>query len=307
MPTEATDRSFGDLRQLNGLARRNHKLRLWWLTRRGVKEWKTVCEMTKWYVGEDIPDPPTGDRRKFESDLRAGFDELLGDLDLWLRSYGLTSGEFEIGSIALHDLPAAIPWVLEIKTPTKDLALVSGLLPLHERVPDLVGVDGNQDAAREAGIIMGSEEKFPAFPALSLLFQAQSEARAGRGRQAVIDAGTAVEILVIYVIGEVMRRRGESEQDIDTLNERRWKTVFNQDLLEVLDVPVGQSGAEHSRWWRNTYGLRVRAVHKGHRPSQGEALQVVSDSWDLFEWIGDRLRTNPDLEDLAKTIPVKRT
>jgi hypothetical protein len=307
MPTEATDRTFGYLRKLAGLARVRYRWRLWRLSKTGVKEWKTVCEMTKWYVGEEIPNPPSADAPgQFDEALQLGFDELLSDLDLWLRAYGLVSGELEVGSVALHDLPAAVPWVVEISNPEGNSAVASGLLHLHDRAPNLAGATGDQDAAKEAGIIMAAEDKFPAFPALSLLFQAQSEARAGRGRQAVIDAGTAVEMLVLFVIGEVMRRSGEPEAQVEQLREEKWKNVFNRRLLEALSVPIGSSGPEHTGWWRNAYVLRVQAVHKGHRPSQTVALEVISQTWDLFEWIGDKLREREGFEDLAAAIPVER-
>jgi hypothetical protein len=262
--------------------------------------------MTKWYVGEDIPGSPGSDPDAFHGELREGFDELLGDVDLWLRAYGMIAGEFEIGSVALHDLPAAIPWLVEIKLPENQLGLGTGLLPLHSRTPDLVGAFGNQEAANEASVIMGAPERFPAFPALSTLFGGQLDARAGRCRPAVIDAGPAVEMMVFWLLGEVMRRRGAGESEIEKLNELRWKDVFNRELPEALGVPVGATGPIHAGWWRNAYELRVRAVHKSYRPTQPEALKVISETWDLFDWLGERLRSIPVLEDLAQQIPVKR-
>lgn len=306
MPTEATDRTFGELQQLKGFAKTRYALGLRRLARRGIKEWKTVCEMTKWYVGEEIPDPPNADPGAFETELREGFDELLGDLDLWLRAYGMIAGEFEIGSIALHDLPAAVPWLIEIRVPDEQLALGTGLLPLHARTPDIVGAFGNQEAANEASMIMGTSERFPAFPALSTLFEAQLEARAGRSRQAVINAGTAVEMMVFWLLGEIKRRGGESESEIDKMNDRRWKDIFNRDLPEALGVSISATGPVHSAWWRDAYALRVRAVHKAYRPSQPEALQTVSATWNLFDWFGERLRSTAKLKDLAEKIPVKR-
>ncbi|MGE0066113.1 MAG: hypothetical protein AB7F97_07515 [Solirubrobacterales bacterium] len=306
MPTEATDRAFGDLQQLSGLAKLRYALRLRRLSRRGVKEWKTVCEMTKWYVGAEIPDPPGPDSSHFEAELREGFDELLADLDLWLRAYGIKAGEFEVGSIALHDLPAAIPWLVEIRLPGERLALGSGLLPLHARTPDLLGAFGNAEAAREASITVGAPDHFPTFPALSTLFGAQLEARGGRSRQAVIDAGTAVEMMVFWLLGEVKRRRGESEAEIEQIEEQKWTKVFNRELPEALGVPIGATGAAHASWWRNAYQLRVRSVHKGYRPSQAQALRSVAETWDLFEYFGERLKAIPELEGLAAMIPVKR-
>src|ERR1700710_1073536 len=45
------------------------------------------------------------------SPTRPDFVEMLNDLDLWIQGYGVSSGQVDIGALALHDLPALIPWV----------------------------------------------------------------------------------------------------------------------------------------------------------------------------------------------------
>jgi hypothetical protein len=233
---------------------------------------------------------------------------LLADLDLWLQAYGLISGELEVGSIALHDLPAVIPWTIHFKhAPDEPEHAFSGMLPIHDRVPSVLPRQGHQDAAKEAGIIVATNAKTaPAFKAFSLLFQAQASAVAGRGRQATIDAGTAVEALVALVIGEALRAKGVTDAEVEDALNQRWSAVYNRELLKALGVQPGKGGPEHSKWWRVHYKRRNEAVHNGASPDQDAALEMVSDTWDLFDWIGEKARAQPTLATLGKSITVVR-
>lgn len=306
MPTEATDRTFSDLKRMKGLKKLRHSLGLRRLSRRGVKEWKTVCQMTKWYAGEEFD--AVNESSDSKTPLERGFAELLADLDLWLQAYGLISGDLEIGSIALHDLPPAVPWTIHYKqSPDAPEFAFTGMLPIHDRVPNMVPGRGNQEAAKEAGIIVATNaETAPAFTAFTLLFQAQASALAGRGRQAVIDAGTAVEALVALVIREALRAESVADTKIASTLNQKWPTVFNQELLKALGVSPGEGGAEHSKWWRVHYKRRNQAVHDGLTPSKDAALEMVSDTWDLFDWIGAKARARQDLATLGRSLTVKR-
>jgi hypothetical protein len=306
MPTEATDRTFSDLKRLKGLKKLRHAMGLRRLSRRGVKEWKTVCQMTKWYAGDELD--AVNEWSDSKTPLERGFMEMLADLDLWLQAYGLVSGELEIGSIALHDLPSAVPWTIHYKqSPDAPEFAFTGLLPIHDRVPNMLPGRGNQEAAKEAGIIVATNaETAPAFTAFTLLFQAQASAVAGRGRQATIDAGTAVESLVALVIKEALRAEGASDTDIaDTLSQR-WPTVFNRELLKALGISSGEGGAEHAKWWRVHYKRRNDAVHSGATPSKDAALEMVSDTWDLFDWIERKARVHASLSMPGKSITVMK-
>jgi hypothetical protein len=166
---------------------------------------------------------------------------------------------------------------------------------------------GNQEAGKEAGLIVATNaETVPAFTAFTLLFQAQASALAGRGRQAVIDAGTAVEALVALAIREALRAEGVADTQIASTLNQRWPTVFNQELLKALGVSPGEGGPEHSKWWRVHYKRRNQAVHDGVTPGKEVALEMVSDTWDLFDWIGAKARAKPGLATFGKSLTVKR-
>lgn len=309
MPAEATNRVYGELRGMRGLQKLRYRMRLRALSWRGAKEWKTICQLTQWYLGDDIPDPSEEDFEfKEDSPLRTDLAAMLEELDLWLQTYGSVSGEVDIGSIALHDLPAEVPWFIQTRSSPDSYDLIqSGTLPIHGRLPNLQPAQGDDAAVKMASFVAAQgPEAFPLFTSTLLLFQAQGHALAGRGRQAAIDMGTAVEGVVLRVIRDAMTIRGRTETEIEATLDRRWKDLFNRDLLEILDVRLGQADACHSKWWSQHYRLRIDAVHGGSRIPQDLAMEAVVDSWELIDWIGNRLREQPDLAPMGEVLRIKQ-
>jgi hypothetical protein len=308
MPTAATDIAFGYVRRLEGTEKREYERGLRKRIKEGAKEWKTVCQLTRWYLGDAIPDPPANalDPEK-DSAIRTDFAGMLNDLDLWLQAYGVSSGQVDIGALALHDLPALVPWVVDVSaSPIGPRTTRSGMLPIHGRMPDLKPAEGNVEAGRAASLLMvQGVEAFPFFLPLSLLYQSQGHSLAGRGRQAVIDMGTAVESLVSTVIKETMRLRGHGEDEIEKEFEKQWRTIFNRVLLETLGVEIGAGGAAHSKWWAEAYKTRTKVVHGGMPVTPEQSEKAVERSWALFEWIGERLRAQDDLVALGEAISLE--
>ncbi|MGA9636846.1 MAG: hypothetical protein WBQ41_16540 [Solirubrobacterales bacterium] len=312
LPNEAAERAFGsELRQFkNSRASKKHHRRVERDVERGVKEWKTVCQLTRWYWGDEVPDPPESrwDPGR-DSIYRQHFNELLDELDLWLQAYGLISGELDIGSIALHDLPSEVPWIIQLQGgPYADTHVFDGMLPIHGKRPELISAEGNPDAAKGAmKLVYDGPQAYPFFNGFSLVFQAQAHALAGRGRQSVMDMGTGVEALVSEVVRGALTLRGGTEAGVNKLlSDTKWRDVFNDELPKALGVPKGQNEPQHAKWWRDCYPLRTKTVHRGYRPVQDEALTAVDATWDLFDWIGNKAREQPDLKAMGKSIRVHR-
>lgn len=308
MPAEATQRAYGDLLTTGRISRTRHRLHLRSQSWRGAKEWKTVCQLTQWYLGDEVPDLPEGAEFDESSPLRTDFAEMLAELDLWLQTYGAVAGVVDIGPIALHDIPAEIPWFLHLRTAPESYDVMSGgTLLLHGRVPDIEPLPGSDPAARLASVVAAEgPQARPLFCGVLMMVQAQAHAVAGRGRQAVIDMGTAVESVVSSVIREALAIREHGEEEIARVLERRWKDVFNRDLLEVLGVPMGQAGPCHSRWWAEHYRTRIEAVHTGARTPPNVAMKAVAETWDLIDWIGVRLREIPELAHMGEVLEIDR-
>jgi hypothetical protein len=308
VPAEATQRTYGELLAIRRFSQLRHRLRLKFRSWRGTKEWKTVCQLTQWYLGEAVPKLRDGAEFDESSPLRTDLAEMLAELDLWLQTYGAVAGEVDIGSIALHDIPAEIPWFLQLRVAPNSYDVVSGgTLPIHGRLPNIEPLRGSDPAARLASVVAAEgPQARPLFCGVLMMVQAQAHAVAGRGRQAVIDMGTAVESVVSNVIREALAKREHSEGEIERVLERRWKDIFNRDLLEVLGVPIGQAGPHHSKWWAEHYRTRVEAVHTGARTPPNVAMTAVAETWDLIDWIGVRLRENPELAHMGDVLEIER-
>lgn len=307
MPTESTDRAYGELRDLSRFARLRYRRGLRRLARRGVREWKTVCQLTKWYAGDELPEPPLDHFDPDEdSGLRSELMELLGDLDLWLRAYAVTAGKMEIQSLVLHDLPAMVPMLVEVQEgPDRERIVRSGVLAIHRHVPDLIGAEHDVRAAEVASrLLLAGSDAFSFFEGFSLLFQAQSHAAAGRARQAVIDMGTAIESLVTQTVEGALRAHGTDESEVSRILGRRWRDLYNKELPGVLGVTPGQAGKAHSDRWRDGYSLRVEVVHHGAPATQPAALKAVSLAWDLIAWMGERARESPELAEMGDALRV---
>jgi hypothetical protein len=306
--SEAALRTYWQLAGMPRLTRLRHeallKLEAW----RGDREWKTVCQLTQWYLGDSIPDLPDGVEVDERSPLRTDLAQMLEMLDLWLQTYGWVAEEVDIGAIALHDLPAVVPWFLQRRSsPDSYDRLLTGTLPIHGRLPDLEPAQGDDWAGYVASLVANEgPDAYPLLTPMLMLFQAQGHALAGRSRQAVIDMGTAVESVVMRVIHDAMTIRGRSKSEIEEVLERRWRDLFNRDLLDLFEVPVGQAGPQHSKWWSKHYRTRNEVVHSGARVSQDVAMSAVLDSADLIEWISERLREQPDLAPLGEALKIKR-
>lgn len=78
----------------------------------------------------------------------------------------MRSGQVDIGALALHDLPALVPWVVNVAaSPDSKPTVVSRTLPIHARIPDLALAEGNIEAGRQASLLMmQGPEAFPFFP-----------------------------------------------------------------------------------------------------------------------------------------------
>jgi hypothetical protein len=118
--------------------------------------------------------------------------------------------------------------------------------------------------------------------------------------------GTAVESLVSTTIKEAMRIRGRSTEEIEEVFETQWKNIFNRVLLERLGIEIGGGGAAHSKWWAEAYKMRTTVVHAGAPVTSEQSERAVARTWALFEWIGERLRTQEDLVPLGEAIRLER-
>lgn len=304
MPTEATDRCFSDMQTATlGLVRRAlFRLALRRLVARGVHEWKTVVRITRWYPASDLDG-----HADFEAWVRDEFRRGLATLNRWLATYALTSGSLIHGPVSPADLPLAIPTVLEGKDrPDSDVVYGHRLIRIHDTVPALLPADGNLGAADLAlrSLVMDQDDN-PFLEGLQLLFGAQTHLACGRERQAILDGGTGVEMLV----SSVVRAVGKERDSFDAA--RATKAPFRGRFEHHLPLALGDGavrapdrGGARARWWSKGYLVRNAVVHQGHEADRAAARDAVKSAWDLVEALGQQLRTSSDTEHLGALLRV---
>lgn len=304
MPTEATDRCFGDMQtaSMGPVRRRLFGFALDRLVAKGVREWKTVVRISRWYDAADV--------KSHDDDLdvwlRGEFRGGLSILNQWMATYALASASLTLGPLSPGDLPAFIPTVIEGKErPDSAVRYGHRLLRLHDTVPDLAPREGNVDAAEVASrsLLMDSEDN-PFLDGLQLLFGAQTHLAAGRERQAILDAGTAIEMIVSAVVRAVAIER--STFDGHAAMTAPFRSRFEYHL--PLALGHGGSAADiadaQASWWGKGYLTRNAVVHEGHAADTPAAQGAVESAWNLVDALGRQLREHDETVWLGELLHV---
>ena len=302
MPTEATDRCFGDIRRaaMTTRQRRAYERSLKRWVRRGMRVPKTVVRITCWRAASELEAA-----RELDAWLRGVFREGFSVLNQWLSTYALASARLDHGPVSLADLPPAVPLAIQGKQRPGDHEVYGERpVPIHDAVPSLLGVEGDAEAAAAAShaLIMDTN---PFLEALKLLFGAQGHLASGRERQAVLDAGTGIEMLV----SSILRAAGEERPSFDpSLAVRapfrqRFEHHLPRALGDGMTLARDLNGAR-AAWWEHGYALRNAVVHEGAAADPSAAAKAVDSAWDLVAACGSLLRETEDTAPLGRLLQV---
>ena len=302
MPTEATDRCFGDMQtaSLSALGRRLFEFRLNRLVAKGVREWKTVVRISRWYAAAEL-----NGHDDLDVWLRGEFRGGLSILNQWLATYALASASLTLGPLSPGDLPAFVPTVMEGKEqPASEVVYGHRLLRIHDTVPAFAASEGHIDAAEMASRSLATDWGHPFLDGLQLLFGAQTHLAACHERQAILDSGTAIEMIVSDVVRGVARRRDNFDGDAATRAPFRSRFEHHVPLALGDGVPAPDVGDARASWWEKGYLVRNAVVHEGHAADTTEAREAVESAWNLIDALGSQLREVDDTERLGEFLRV---
>ena len=304
MPAEATDRCFRDMKDgaLDRAGRRKLSRDLDRLATRGVQAWKTVVRISKWYSVTSLPQHEEPDDW-FREEFRDG----LAFLNRWLGIYALITSSAHFSPVSFGDLPAIVRVVLEGKDSPDDAVIYSERrLALHTRLPAPI-VSGNAEAAwRASRALLFEPDDNPFLDALQMLFGAQVHRASGRDRQAVLDAGTGVEMLVSAVIRAVGDIRPSFNEAAALSSPFRGRFEHHLPLaLGDGSNPADDVAGARAAWWADGYQMRNGVVHEGAVVGANEADQAVCTAWDLADVCGQLLRVSPDTATLGALLQVE--
>jgi hypothetical protein len=137
------------------------------------------------------------------------------------------------------------------------------------------------------------------------LLTAWSSAQRGSHTQAVAEAGTAMELLIAGVVRLVAPRRGYSNEKIGNVLSGPFASLCKDHFAVLLGYGPDPLVSEDAlgRWWRDTYLLRNRVVHRGHKPTEPETVRALESAEALLHDNGERLSAEEQLRELLLPVP----
>lgn len=232
--------------------------------------------------------------------LREQFAVVLETLSARLLALGVAVDDHTIGPITEAQLPAE---VIGFHGDMRNMqgGEIRGLKPfrlsLHQH---RAGGNDHDDAIIKRAITMAdnaSEDPFS--PALEFLYAARRTYDSGMRSHAVIEAGTAIELLVHRVVFGVELAKGSPPEQIENLLESTgFQNLVCDHLAKHLGVAVKKPypGSDPlSRWLRVVYKLRNRVAHEGYKPTAQEAFDAIGLTRELIGFVAVTAEHNAQL------------
>ena len=232
--------------------------------------------------------------------VREQFAIVLSALNSHLIALGAAADDHRIAPI--HELQLS-PIVLGFQGDLRDLEdgelrdQRAFTLLLH---PGRYGESDDHDATviNRALAILGQGIPGPFYPAMELLFAARRSLEEGRLTHAVLEAGTAIELLVSgVVVGIGMDKHWPDEKLENILSDKTpFRSRFVDHFAKAFGISVDSdaSGSDPiNTWLRVAYPLRNKVAHRGYRPTNEETVEAVSLAAMLIDFTGKTAEENP--------------
>lgn len=233
--------------------------------------------------------------------LRAQFRTVLVKLNEMLIALSAAADEHRISPITEFDLPPIIlGWQQDLRdldAPSKKPRLF--FLLLHEGRSRQVA-DHDSTIINRALAVAGHGDHGPFFSTMEMLFAARRSLESGRFAAAVLESGTAVELLVSDVVRGVGMSQSWDRQRLENVlsDATGFRNRFVAHFARALGVSVDASASGDdpvSTWLRVAYPLRNRVVHRGHRPVIEEAASAIGLAFSLMDFVAERVERDPSL------------
>lgn len=162
-----------------------------------------------------------------------------------------------------------------------------------------------EDSERLVNLLPDPSFRRPFLPLLGFLVGSRAALRRGQPAQAVVDANTAIEVLVSRVIAEVGPIKDPSRYDEQKVRNLLDAAGFKGRLVDHfapilgLGIDLDDVSTPIGRWWIDCYQLRNRIVHRGYRPSDREGWHAFDGAVGLIEATGRELAEDPTVPDLG--------
>jgi tetratricopeptide (TPR) repeat protein len=227
--------------------------------------------------------------------LRQQFAAVLKALNAYLVALGAAADDHRIAPIHELQLP---PIVLGLEGDLRDYDgqrirdLRLFLLALHQgRYGEAANHDGT--VINRALAIAGHGPGGPLYPALEFLFAARRSIEEGRLTHAVLESGTAVELLVSGVVLGIGTEQQWAEEKIENVlsDKTGFRNRLGDHFAKAFGITVERDASGQdpiNTWLREAYSLRNQVAHRGHRPTDDEAITAVRLAGELIDFATGR-------------------
>jgi hypothetical protein len=210
--------------------------------------------------------------------VRGQFDAALALLGDFLVVLGEGAEDLRIGPVTPLELPSEIHGM---KADFRD-GLPLDWRPFTLRTFRDQPADGlklpNGAIERALGMVPEPGEPRPLLPAFEMAAIARRSLFAGRLRHAVLESGTAIELLLygaVHVLGHGEEWSPERFRNILGVS---FKNLVMHHVAPQFGFSAEPASASDAlgRWWRDGYELRNRVAHEGHHPTKQEVVASLA-------------------------------
>ncbi len=255
----------------------------------GISVVKTVLAYTQWFDTELWP-PAAGSLTPFLNDYLEAAIEAANRL---IVAVAIASQNDTLYPVTTGDLPAAAPYIARVISPNGDCVATTDLIPVNAIFPcgtELLEPDEFLFAHFLNTQMTRGDTAFSTF--YSAFIRAMNNHRRHQWSDTVISMATAVEVFIYTVLREVLRARGETEDEIEQRMSCGFTNLREHHLVPAFTSNRADVERALQRWQRGGYQTRNKCVHKGHQATAIEADASIHDTAYLFAAITTALRAN---------------
>jgi Flp pilus assembly protein TadD len=226
--------------------------------------------------------------------LEEQFESVLSELNEYLLAIAAVSPDLRVGQVTRAEIQPIIPGFQADFRDGLPLRVQPLSLLSYPGVPE-IGTDLPEEQVAHAMRIVGDpREARPFFPSLELMVAAQRSLFGARLRHAVLESGTATEILLYTALREIARGEDWPEEKLRKA-ARRFRNMVADHVAPALGFSPEPERSDDAlgRWWQTGYQLRNRVAHEGHHPSREEAVAAIASAEELNLAVGVALSKHP--------------
>ena len=230
--------------------------------------------------------------------------QALDVLGQFLTASGLVHGDAEVAPISHRGLPLLIPgWGWDVPDhPWDDVDIDWWTYNVHDRGAPLLPLTNAETAL---ALALWCARDHPLMAPAEFLLAAQQSGHRGRLTHAIVESGTATELLVSAVLRTIGPAKGYGPTKLSNVLDGAFKVRVTDHFAVILgydrDPTTGKDAL--GDWWCRGYLLRNKVVHAGYRPSDDEAGRAVDTARALNADAGDRLARDASISHLLLPIP----